>query len=293
MGDFMLNKLIANGPVEKMITLPRGHQRLHAMPTSTGYEIRTNRLYAFDGRKRSQKPFTVLQYTLKGAGNLRYENRLYRLQPGDAFLVLVPHNHRYWCEDGGYWEYFWLSFNGEEALRIHREILNVTGPVLKLKPKTLDCLAACSLRLIAGEAQAAGRASSIAYEAIMALYDDVFGARPIQKRKNHSIEHVITHIDKNLAQPLRVAELARISGLSRAHFSRTFSASEGMSPAEFVLQKRLAYAAKLLTKAGRLSIKDVSSLSGFDDPNYFAKAFRRHFGLPPSEFRMGQQIQSD
>jgi len=281
----MLNKLMENGPVEKMISLPRGHQCLHTMPTSTGYQKATNSAYAFDGRKRSQKPFTVLQHTLAGAGNLRYENHLYRLQPGETFLCIVPHNHRYWLEEGGYWEYFWLSFNGEEALRIHREVLNVTGPILKLKPATLDCLAACGLRLVADEVQTPGRASSIAYEAIMVLYDDVFGTHLPPRRTNQAINRVITHIEENLAHPLPVADLARISGLSRAHFSRLFRMTEGMPPAEFVLQKRLSHAAKLLAKTGRLSIKDVSFLSGFDDPNYFAKVFRHHFGMSPSAFR--------
>jgi AraC-like DNA-binding protein len=34
-----------------------------------------------------------------------------------------------------------------------------------------------------------------------------------------------------------------------------------------------------------LSIKDASGMCGFDDPNYFAKVFRRGFGVSPTEFR--------
>ena len=56
----------------KMVSLPRGRQRLHTMPTSTGYEIRTDASYDWDGRRRGQTPFTVLQHTISGAGNLRY-----------------------------------------------------------------------------------------------------------------------------------------------------------------------------------------------------------------------------
>ena len=37
----MLAELIANGPVMKTVSLPRGRHRLHTMPTSTGYDIRT------------------------------------------------------------------------------------------------------------------------------------------------------------------------------------------------------------------------------------------------------------
>ena len=90
----MLAELIANGPVMKTVSLPRGRHRLHTMPTSTGYDIRTGGDYSWDGRKRGQSPFTVLQHTLGGAGNLRYENRTYRLEPGETLVLLVPHNHR-------------------------------------------------------------------------------------------------------------------------------------------------------------------------------------------------------
>ena len=51
------------------------------------------------------------------------------------------------------------------------------------------------------------------------------------------MQPVIEHISANLDKPLPVAELAEIAGLSRAHFSRVFAASEGMPPAEFVLQQ--------------------------------------------------------
>ncbi|TCN33905.1 AraC family transcriptional regulator [Sinorhizobium americanum] len=284
MGNSVLQQLIDQGPVMRTVSLPRGRQSLHTMPTSTGYEIRTDGGYDWDGRKRGQTPFTVLQHTLGGAGNLRYENRTHRVREGDTLLLLVPHNHRYWLEDGGRWEFFWISMNGEEALRIHRSILAVTGPVLKLQPETVERLADCSLRLITG-GETPGRASAIAYEAAMALYDDVFGSHPVFSEEYRTMHHVIDHILANLEKPLPVEELARVSGLSRAHFSRVFAASEGMPPAEFVLQKRLQRAVKLLTKTADLPVKEVAILSGFDDPNYFAKVFRRVFGASPTEFR--------
>jgi len=285
MGNSMLKRLIENGPVMRTVSLPRGRHSLHTMPTSTGYEIRTDMSYDWDGRKRGQTPFTVLQHTIAGAGNLRYENRTYRVREGETLLVLVPHNHRYWLEQNGRWEFFWISMNGEEALRIHKAILATTGPILNLKPETIERLADCSLRLISGGADAPGSASAIAYESAMVLYDDVFGSHPVLSQEYRTMQHVIDHIVANLEHSLSVETLAEVSGLSRAHFSRVFAASEGMPPAEFVLRKRLQRATKLLTKAAHLSVKEVAIMSGFEDPNYFAKVFRRYFGASPTEFR--------
>ncbi len=285
MGNSVLKQLIENGPVMRTVSLPRGRHSLHTMPTSTGYEIRTDSTYDWDGRKRGQTPFTVLQHTIAGAGNLRYENRNYRVREGETLLVLVPHNHRYWLEQNGRWEFFWISMNGEEALRIHKAILSTTGPILNLKPETIERLADCTLRLISGGADAPGSASAIAYEAAMVLYDDVFGSHPVLSQEYRTMQHVIDHIIANLEHPLPVEKLAEVSGLSRAHFSRVFAASEGMPPAEFVLRRRLQRATKLLTKAADLSVKEVAVMSGFEDPNYFAKVFRRYFGASPTEFR--------
>ena len=284
MGNSMLDRLARRAPVMRTVSLPRGRHRLHTMPTSAGYEIRSDQSYAWDGRKRGQTPFTVLQHTVSGVGRLRYDRRDYRLTAGDTMLVLVPHNHRYWVVAGDRWEFFWISMNGQEALRIHRSILAATGPVFRLRPETIEHLADCSLRLIDG-GETPGAASAIAYEAAAALFDDVFGPHGDARAEDGVIQRVVDHILANLDKPLAVPDLAEVSGFSRAHFSRMFAASEGMPPAEFVLQARMRRAARLLAGQQVLSVKEVAVLSGFEDSNYFAKVFRRFFGTSPTEFR--------
>ncbi|MDQ0455619.1 AraC family transcriptional regulator [Rhizobium paknamense] len=284
MGNFVLDQLVQAGPAMRTVSLPRGRQTLHTMPTSSGYEIRENCLYDWDGRKRGLAPFTVLQHTISGRGNLQYENRAMQVKPGETLLVVIPHSHRYWLEAGNRWEFFWISMNGEEALRIHRSILAITGPVLRLQAATIDQLAHCCHRLIT-QGETPGAASAIAYEAAMALYDDVFGSHPTFAQEYRTLQHVLSYIEDNIDQRLSVSDLAKVAGLSRAHFSRIFAASEGLPPAEFVLQKRLRRAARLLTKNADIPIKEVSALCGFDDPNYFSKVFRRLYGTNPSDFR--------
>ena len=72
--------------------------------------------------------------------------------------------------------------------------------------------------------------------------------------------------------------------MSRAHFTRVFTHSQGLSPAEYVLNERMRRAANLLVSGGA-SVKQVSRDCGFADPNYFAKAFRKSYGASPTEFR--------
>lgn len=284
-GNSVLDDITARGSVMAVLSLPRGRNPLHVMPTSAGHEIRTEADYDWDGRQRGRTPFTILQHTISGAGSLRYEGREHRLGPGDTMILTVPHNHRYRIEPGGRWQFFWLSMNGEEALRLHRDVIDAAGPVLRLAPTTIDHLARSCLALLDGAAATPYRASAIAYDAAMALSDDVFGTPTGSDELRSAMRPVTAHIEANLDRDLPVAELARVAGMSRAHFSRLFASSEGMPPAEYVLARRLEAAARLLVQGARLPVKEIAILTGFRDPNYFAKAFRRQFGISPTEFR--------
>jgi AraC-like DNA-binding protein len=294
MGNSVLEELAARAPVMKTVSLPRGRHRLHAMPTTTGYEIRTSASYDWSGRRRGQTPFTVLQHTIAGAGNLQYERRRYRLRAGDTMLTIVPHDHRYWLEDGGRWEFFWISMSGQEAVRIHRVIQAETGPVLRLKSETIETIAECSLRLIKGEGEMPGAASAIAYRAVAALYDDVFGSPSVQPvSDDDTVARVVDYVLGNLEKPLSVDHLAEVSGFSRSHFSRMFTENRGIPPGEFVLQERMRRAARLLSSHALLPVKEIANLTGFEEPNYFGKVFRRFFGTSPSDFRTTGMYSTD
>jgi AraC-like DNA-binding protein len=284
-GDFVLDKLRARGPGRCAISLAHGRDRLHVMPTSTGYEIASDSSYRWNGRERGQTPFAVVQHTLVGAGRLRYEGHQRSVRPGETMLVVIPHNHLYWVEDGERWEFFWLATTGQEALRLCRAILAAVGPVFRLQPDTIARPASISLDLRDGKAKSAGEASAMAYAATMTLYDDLLGGEGGPRNaRPRSIDRVLAHVRRRLHEPLDVQALAGLAGLSRAHFSRVFKSCEGVSPAEFVLAERMRRAASLLV-SGASNVKAVSRDCGFDDPNYFAKAFRRSFGASPTEFR--------
>lgn len=255
------------------------------MATSAGHEVAESPIYDWDGRKRGSTPFSILQYTIGGTGQLRYERRTWRLEGGDAMLITVPHDHRYWVPPGHSWSLFWIAMSGKEVLRLHRTILKSVGPVFKLRPETVDELAGICLSLNSPSLSAA-RASSDAYRATMAIYDDLINRSesPLDEPDHQAISRVVAYIRSNLHEPLGVDMLAATAGLSRAHFSRSFARTYGLPPSEFVQRERMERAARLLIN-GELSIKAVSTVCGFDDPNYFAKVFRRSYAISPSAFR--------
>ncbi len=255
------------------------------MAVSAGYEQRRNEVYSWDGMKRGTAPFLVIQHTTRGEGRLDYAGVQHRLTPGRTMLVTMPHAHRYYLERGGHWEYFWLLLNGRETLRLAREILDRAGPVVSLGAGQIDRLAATALDAMTTSELSPGQVSVLGYAAMAALHDGVFGARlPSETALPPAMARVAAFVDDNLTASLQVERLAEIAEMSRAHFVRRFTATVGQSPSEFVLERRLARAERLLL-ATEMGVGEIARLIGFTDGNYFAKVFRKKRGAAPLEYR--------
>ncbi len=79
--------------------------------------------------------------------------------------------------------------------------------------------------------------------------------------------------------------MARLFGVSPYHLSRSFSRQFGVSVSDALTVARMDRAKELL-RSGELSVKEVAARTGYSGGNYFAKAFRRACGVPPSEYRL-------
>lgn len=105
------------------------------------------------------------------------------------------------------------------------------------------------------------------------------------KREAHpQVRTAIRLMESNLAEPLRMPDLARAVGTSQRQLERLFSQSMGCSAVRFNLLLRLQNARVLLTST-RLSVREVSVACGFNTLSYFSHVFLRSFGKRPSEYR--------
>lgn len=281
----MLSDLLAHGHDIRVLT-PRGSAPgLEIRTEAVGYEQRRNEIYSWDGLKRGSEPFLVIQHTLLGEGRLDFGGLRHRLGPGQTMLVTMPHAHRYWLERGGHWEYFWFILSGREALRLARDIVSVAGPVLHPGPEGEARLAVAAHALLTVPAPTAAQASVLGYSVVAALHDAAFaGAAVSATAVSPDLTRVLTHVERNLSGDLRIDALARVAGLSRAHFVRRFVAEVGVPPSDHVFARRMDRVERLLT-ASEMTVADIARATGFAEANYLAKAFRRHRGESPTAFR--------
>jgi transcriptional regulator GlxA family with amidase domain len=100
------------------------------------------------------------------------------------------------------------------------------------------------------------------------------------------IRIALEFMDKNIAAPLASETLAQKTGLSQTHFNRLFKEHMKTSPKAYFIAKKMTLAKYLLTHT-KLSIKEVASATGYENPLYFSAQFKKHVGLSP-KFYMDQ-----
>jgi AraC-like DNA-binding protein len=91
-------------------------------------------------------------------------------------------------------------------------------------------------------------------------------------------------MDRTFAEPLRIRRLARIAGVSEAHFIRTFRATFGETPHRYLQRRRVERAMFFLRTTDR-SATDICFDVGFNSFGTFSRTFRDVVGESPSAFR--------
>ncbi|MFJ8437182.1 AraC family transcriptional regulator [Kitasatospora sp. NPDC094019] len=94
------------------------------------------------------------------------------------------------------------------------------------------------------------------------------------------------------AHPWTVESLGSRAGLSRAAFARRFTAVVGEPPLSYLTTWRMATAARKLRETGD-SLSDVAENAGYTSEFAFARAFKRHFGVPPGAYRRERRTTSE
>jgi AraC-like DNA-binding protein len=98
------------------------------------------------------------------------------------------------------------------------------------------------------------------------------------------VAKVDRYIERNMEEHVDLETMARLAGMSRYHFLRTFKQATGMSPLQYVIAKRIDRAQKMLRESNE-PIAEVAYAVGFSSQSHLTSAFRRQLGTTPGAFR--------
>jgi len=93
-------------------------------------------------------------------------------------------------------------------------------------------------------------------------------------------DYILAHLEEEITN----RDLAEFAGLSAFHFARVFKQSAGVSPHQFVLERRVERVKRLLAETD-LPIAQIAVAAGFADQSHCARRFRELVGITPTRFR--------
>jgi AraC-like DNA-binding protein len=91
-------------------------------------------------------------------------------------------------------------------------------------------------------------------------------------------------VEENIMSGLSLYELAALARRSLSSFRRDFHAVYNMPPSQWIRQKRMENAGKLLTNTS-MSVAEICYSLGFQNVTNFCRIFKSHFGHPALKFR--------
>ena len=135
--------------------------------------------------------------------------------------------------------------------------------------------------LILVESNTISQLSTLATNIIEQIYLEV----SLQKEvTNNRMNQILEYIDEHYMENITLSEVADRFSFHPSYFSTLFKSISGKSFTDYISEKRMNKAKELLKNPSN-KIRDISENLGFSSPGYFAKTFKRFFGVTPEDFR--------
>ena len=222
------------------------------------------------------------QYVISGEGYLWVDGKEYTVKKGDVFYLPKSRTHKYTVNPDNPMIKIFFCFQGSLAQKIldeyqvddiikcenldlyedFREIFNISYNRKMGLQAINDMSAQVFLRIVQK----------------ISCHEKVFakGRREVYLLKEY--------LEANLTKSITLQDMANHICLSKSQTIRIFKEHFGVSPYEFFVDNKMAYAADLL-KNSEKPIKQIAFELGFEDENYFSRVFKQKFNLSPRMYR--------
>jgi AraC family transcriptional regulator len=210
--------------------------------------------------------------------------------PGD--LALIPRGHACTWDGGGAGEALMVSLPPMLSAKTAAQETNCAPDQIEFRPHLghTDPLVYAIGRAILGELQTQGLFGMLYIESLLRtlalhLVRNCAVVTPTQMTVKgtlsaEALHRIRDYIHDHLSVAITLEALAATAHLSPYHFARTFKATTGLPPYQYVLQCRVEQARALLT-AGKHSIGEVAQMVGFASQSHLTQHVRKAFGVTP------------
>jgi len=185
------------------------------------------------------------------------------------------------------WEVWWVAFDGYACTHILSQF-QMTKPVV-ICPQESSALQRICYKMYS--AQKTDKmycdysCSGYVYDYLIEFHHFMDSKlNKLRNERNKLLLPVLNYIDDNFRSDFPLTALADLAGITPQHLCRVFKETMNMRPVEYLTQKRLSEAKRLLQR-NEQSIFEIAVLSGFTDVRYFSTVFKKHEGMTPMDYK--------
>ncbi|MBN1892459.1 MAG: helix-turn-helix transcriptional regulator [Clostridiales bacterium] len=128
----------------------------------------------------------------------------------------------------------------------------------------------------------AAQATVITHWIIRSVLGETLDVRAISS--DYSVARAQQYIEKHYAEPITVADLARLGYMSGSSLNRRFRSEIGKSPIQYLIWVRVERA-KLLLRRHEISMTEIALRCGFSSGTHFSSCFAKNEGISPTDYQ--------
>lgn len=105
-----------------------------------------------------------------------------------------------------------------------------------------------------------------------------------EKELNAHLQKILDYIERNLHKKITAQDVADYCHITKAYCCRLLARHLNMTFSQYLLEKRMEYAARLLKDPG-MNMAEIAQWVGYPDYFYFSKSFKKYYGMSPTSYQ--------
>lgn len=214
----------------------------------------------------------LIHFVVSGFGIFRIEDKEYNVGPCEMFIIPPFVETYYEADKNNPWNYIWVGFTTDSDLPVSLP----HTLVLPEAAETFNAMKKC-------ENLSEGRSAFLS-----ARIWDLF-AQILSKKIEYTdyVKSALDYMHSEYMTGITIGDVVDKLNIDRTYFYTIFKKKIGISPQQYLLNRRMNIAASLI-KNHNISVSATAYSVGYTDIYTFSKAFKKHFGVAPTKYRKNQ-----